>query len=214
LDGFQDAFVTKLNASGSTLAYSTFLGGTRDEHGSSIAVDGMGRAYMTGTTQSANYPTTTGAFDTSFSGASGGNSDAFVTKLNASGSALAYSTFLGKRSNEQGFGIAVDRMRRVYVTGVTNSADYPAPPGAFDRTFNGSDDAFVTKLNASGSALAYSTFLGGAGGEQGLGIAVRDSRTYVTGSTDSIDYPTTPGAFDATFNGGLADAFVTKLATD
>ena len=214
LDGFQDAFATKLNASGSTLAYSTFLGGTSSEHGSGIAVDGMGRAYMTGTTQSANYPTTTGAFDTSFSGASGGNSDAFVSKLNASGSALVYSTFLGGTVDESGRGITVDGSGRAYVAGITLSADYPTTPGAFDRTFNGGADSFVTMLNASGSALAYSTFLGGAGGEEGRGIAVRDSRTYVTGYTDSTDYPTTAGAFDRTFNGGLVDAFVTKLTTD
>src|SRR5215208_1915964 len=166
------------------LDYSTFLGGTGVDTGDSIAVRD-GRAYVTGLTQY-NYPTTPGAFDRTFDG----DVDAFVTKLNASGSALAYSTFLG--DGDIGFGIAV-RDGRAYVTGVTDSPDYPPTPGAFDRTFNGSEDAFVTKLNVSGSALAYSTFLGD--GDIGFGIAVRDGRAYVTGATRSSDFPTTPGAF-------------------
>jgi hypothetical protein len=98
------------------------------------------------------------------------------------------------------------------VTGSTNSADYPTTRGAFDRTSNGNQHAFVTKLNAAGSALAYSTFLGGTGATSGSSIAVRDGRAYVTGATSSSDYPITPGAFDRTFNGSL-DAFVTKLPT-
>jgi hypothetical protein len=136
----------------------------------------------------------------------------FVTKLNASGSALAYSTFLGGTHSESGEGIAV-REGRAYVTGNTASFDYPTTAGAFDRTLGGGSDAFVTKLNASGSALAYSTFLGGTSDDRGFGIAVRDGRAYVTGATDSADFPTTQGAFDRTFNGGLDDAFVTKLPT-
>jgi hypothetical protein len=200
--------VTKLNASGSALAYSTFLGGRRFDVGSGIAVR-EGRAYVTGTTESANYPTTPGAFDRTFNG----GIDAFVTKLNASGSALAYSTFLGGTGTDEGHGIAVDGEGRAYVTGTTESANYPTTPGAFDRTFNGFRDAFVTKLNASGSALAYSTFLGGTDLDEGAGIAVdRRGRAYVTGRTGSADYPTTPGAFDTTLNLN-GDAFVTKLPT-
>jgi hypothetical protein len=211
-NGSVDAFVTKLNASGSALAYSTFLGGTNQDRGGDIAVDRRGNAYVMGAfTESANFPTTRGAFDTTFNGGTF-TSDAFVTKLNASGSALAYSTFLGGTSNDFGSGIAV-RFGRAYVTGQTNSVDYPTTPGAFDTTLNGSDDAFVTKLNASGSALAYSTFLGGASGDFGGDIAVDGGgRAYVTGGTGSADYPTTPGAFDTSFNrSGNSDAFVTKL---
>jgi hypothetical protein len=108
----------------------------------------------------------------------------------------------------------VDGRDRTYVTGGTASADYPTTPGAFDRTLGGGEDAFVSKLNASGSALAYSTFLGRGDFEQGEGIAVDESgRAYVTGTTGSSNYPTTRGAFDRTFNGGFADAFVTKLPT-
>jgi hypothetical protein len=126
---------------------------------------------------------------------------------------LDYSTFLGGGDFEQGSGIAVDERGRAYVTGSTISADFPTTPGAFDRTLNTSQDAFVTKLNASGSALAYSTFLGGAFDDRGEGIAVREGRAYVTGNTISADYPTTPGAFDTTFNGGNTDVFVTRLPT-
>jgi hypothetical protein len=202
----EDAFVTKLKASGSALAYSTFLGGTSFDQGLGIAVR-EGEAYVTGSTSSADFPTTPGAFDTTLNGPA----DAFVTKLNRSGSALVYSTFLGGTSfGDQGLGIAV-RDDRAYVTGGTNSSDFPTTPGAFDRTLGGVRDAFVTKLNATGSALAYSTFLGGTGEDEGSDIAVLDGRAYVTGFTQSSDFPTTPGAFDTTNSG--ADAFVTKLPT-
>jgi hypothetical protein len=165
---------------------------------------------VTGSTFSADFPTTPGAFDTSFNRS--GNSDAFVTKLNASGSALEYSSFLGGVGDDHGFGIAVDGRSRAYVTGDTLSANYPTTRGAFDTTL-GRPDAFVTKFNASGSALAYSTFLGGTESDSGEDIAVDGKgRAYVTGLTNSPDYPTTRGAFDRTFNGGF-DAFVTKLPT-
>jgi hypothetical protein len=197
------------------LDYSTFLGGGAFDEGSDIAVR-FGRAYVTGETSSTDYPTTQGAFDRTFNVVN----DAFVTKLNASGSALVYSTFLGGTGGEGGLGIAVDGSGRAYVTGSTSSTDYPTTTGAFDRTFNcGAEDtdAFVTKFNAAGSALAYSTYLGGTNSDTGFGIAVRDGRAYVTGRTDSTDYPTTTGAFDTSFNGGvdfpLPDAFVTKLPT-
>jgi hypothetical protein len=125
------------------LAYSTFLGGMDDDEGRGIAVDGDGRAYVTGETLSADFPTTPGAFDRTYNF----NGDAFVTKLNASGSALAYSTFLGGTTgSEEGNGIAVDGRGRAYVTGRTNSADFPTTRGAFDTSFNGNRDAFVTKL--------------------------------------------------------------------
>jgi hypothetical protein len=113
-----------------------------------------------------------------------------------------------------GSDIAVDGRGRAYVTGNTFSADFPTTPGAFDRTFNGAEDAFVTKLNPAGSALGYSTFLGGTSFDAGRGIAVDGSgRVYVTGYTPSAEYPTTPGAFDTSFNGIDVDAFVTKLPT-
>jgi hypothetical protein len=214
-----EAFVTKLNASGSALIFSTYLGGTEFDQGMGIAVR-EGRAYVTGETasfdsSSSDFPTTPGAFDTSFNGGDINGGDVFVTKLNAAGSALAYSTFLGGTKVDQGWGIAVDGEGRAHVTGQTasfdsSSSDFPTTPGAFDTSFNGVRDAFVTKLNSSGSALIFSTFLGGTNGAGGLGIAVREGRAYVTGETSSTDFPTTPGAFDTSFNGN-GDVFVTKL---
>jgi len=210
--GLFDAFVTKLNPTGSApLVYSTYLGGTTSDQGKGIAIDGAGNAYVTGWTNSADFPITPGAFDTTANGVD----DAFVTKLNAAGSApLLYSTYLGGGGVDQGQGIAVDGGGNAYVTGLTSSTSFPITPGAFDTTHNGFDDAFVTKLNPAGSApLVYSTFLGGGGFDRGFGVAVDGGgNAYVTGETGSTNFPTTPGAFDTTFNTG-SDAFVLKLDT-
>ncbi len=208
--GLGDAFVTKLNATGSALAYSTFLGGTSYERGNGIAVDGAGMAYMTGPTTSANFPTTVGAFRTSFSGGDT-YGDGWVTRLNAAGSGLAYSTYLGGSADDYGSGVVVDGSGAAYVTGYTSSANFPTTAGAFDTTFDGDQNcAFVTKLNAAGSGLMYSTFLG-AHGVEGQSIAVDASgAAFVTGTTLTSAYPTTPGALDGSWNGG-DDAFVTKL---
>jgi hypothetical protein len=212
--GNYDAFVTKLNPTGSALVFSTYLGGSGNEFGSGIAVDGLGNAYLTGQTSSIDFPTTLGAFQTSFGGGGGINPlDAFVTKLNPLGSApLVYSTFLGGSSNDVGTGIAVDGLGNAYVTGYTGSTNFPTTPGAFQTTYGGGVDAFVTKLNPLGSApLVYSTFLGGSSGDQGRGIAVDGSgNAYVTGFTGSTNFPTTLGAFQTSY-GGNGDAFVTKL---
>lgn len=211
-EGPAPAFVTKLDPTGSALVYSTFLGGTGrfGDVGAGIAVDAAGNAYATGTTTSADYPTTPGAFDTTLNG----RFDAFVTKLNAAGSSLLYSTFLGGTADEFSNGIAVDADGNAHIVGATFSADFPTTPGAYDTTFDSPIDAFVTKLNAAGSALSYSTFLGGGGIDGGNSIALAGIRdVFVAGITDSADYPTTPGAFDTSLNGGI-DIFVTKLVLD
>src|SRR5258706_14171158 len=178
-NGGYDAFVTKLTAAGA-LAYSTFLGGSREDYSWGIAVDGSGNSYVTGQTTSSNFPTTAGAYDISHNG----NFDAFVTRLNASGG-LSYSTFLGSvpGGGETGRDIAVDSGGNIYVVGYTNSSAFPTTAGAYDTTQNGDYDVFVAKLTAAG-ALSYSTFLGGTGVDFGLGLA-RDSSNniYVTGST-------------------------------
>ncbi|MBI5293193.1 MAG: SBBP repeat-containing protein [Chloroflexi bacterium] len=205
-NGGTDAFVTKLNAGGNGLVYSTFVGGIWNDYGYAVAVDGGGNAYVTGNTNSIDFPATTGAFDTS----QNGNADAFVTKLNADGSGLVYSTFLGGSNDDIGYSLAVDESGNAYVTGETASSDFPTTPGALDTSSNGGTDAFVTKLNAAGSGLVYSTFLGGSSNDRGKAIAVDSSgNAHVTGNTSSSDFPTTPGAFDTVLNGG--DAFVTKL---
>ncbi len=209
---YRDAFVAKLNPAGSGLAYATFLGGRNSEWGYAIAVDGAGSAYVTGETQSDDFPTTPGAFDTSLDGYW---SDAFVVKLNPAGSGLAYATFLGGSDTDIGFGIALDAMGSAYVTGRTFSGNFPATPGAFDVSFNGFCDAFVVKLNPAGNGLAYATFLGGSSSssgaaDYGAAIAVDGAGSaYVTGQTNSRDFPTTPGAFDPSYNDD--DAFVAKF---
>ena len=203
-----DAFVVKLNAAGTALVYSTYLGGDGFDQGQGIAVDAEGNAYATGGTSSTNFPTTTGAFRTTF----GGRSDAFVTKLNGDGSALVYSTYLGGFSSDRGNAIAVDATGNAYVTGLTFSTNFPTTPGAVRETFGGILDAFMVKLNPAGTALVYSTFLGGSSLDEGFGIAVDTAGSaYVTGGTESPDFPTTPGAVQTGF-GGTPDAFVAKLA--
>ena len=199
------AFVTKLNASGTGLIYSTYLGGGGRDAGRGIAVDFFGNAYVTGIANSVNFPTAN-----AFQAGTRGHPDAFVTKLNPTGSALIYSTYLGGSGGDLGAGIAVDSAGNAYVTGSTSSSDFPTA-NAFQQTMGGSFDAFVTKLNADGSALLYSTYLGGSGGDGANGIAVDSSGdTYVTGGTSSNDFPTV-NALQAAYGGGLSDAFVTKL---
>ena len=203
--GLTDAFVTKLNPAGSgasDLVYSTYLGGSGSDTGFGIALGASGNAYVTGSTDSANFPTTAGAFT------SGGNGDAFVTKLNPAGAGLDFSTYLGGTGSDEGLAIAVDASGNAYVTGDTDSSNFPTTGGVFQTAFGGTGDAFVTKFSSTG-ALSYSTYLGGNGTDQGNGIAVDTSgNAYVTGFTGSTNFPTTTGAFPT---GGGGDAFVTAL---
>ncbi|MEW6741723.1 MAG: SBBP repeat-containing protein [Planctomycetota bacterium] len=209
-NGYTDAFVAKLSASGSSLLYGTFLGGSNYDNGYAIAVDSSGAALVTGYTYSSNFPTTPGAYDTTFNGYY--SSDAFVAKLSASGSTLLYGTFLGGSSDDAGCAIAVDSSGAALVTGETYSSNFPTTPGAYDTTFSGGTDAFVVKLSASGSSLLYGTFLGGSDWDYGYAIAVDSSgAALVTGETFSSNFPTTPGAYDTTFN-GYYDVFVAKLS--
>jgi hypothetical protein len=222
--GIQDAFLAKLNASGSALIYSTYLGGSNFDSGSAIAVDSSGNAYVTGNTNSSDFPTSN-AVQPVFGGTGLGTflePDAFIAKLNPSGSALVYSTYLGGNNLDSGNGIAVDSNGNAYVTGVTFSTNFPVvnalqrlPGGASFDCSTGSPvpctiDAFVAKLNPSGSALVYSTYLGGSGDDQGSGIAVDSSgNVYVTGRTNSHDFPTANASQAA--NAGGEDAFVAKI---
>jgi Beta-propeller repeat len=218
--GIGHPFATKLNPAGSALFYSTFLGGKaqsipQSDQGAAIAVDGDGNAYVTGRTESPTFPTTPGAFQHTDPDPAPGHSDAFVTKLNPTGSALVYSTYLGGSGDDQGRGVAVDWKGHAYITGLTDSRHFPTTPDAFQPTDPdpGNSHAFVTKLNPAGSALVYSTYLGGTGLDEGEAIAVDgDGNAYVTGATWSDNFPTTPGAFQPTDpDPGSGDAFVTKL---
>jgi YVTN family beta-propeller protein len=200
---YYDDFVVKLNPDGSALEYSTYLAGTDWDEAWDIAVDSAGNAYVTGYTASTDFPTTPGAFQTDFH-------HAFIIKLNPTGSDLVYGTFLGGSGTELGRGIAVDEAGHAYVTGDTTSSNFPTTPGAFQTTPPGGTDAFVVKLNPAGSALVYSTYLGGSDGDNGNGITIDSlGRAYVAGSTGSADFPTTPNAFQTIISDG--DAFVVKL---
>ncbi|MEP7290088.1 MAG: SBBP repeat-containing protein [Chloroflexota bacterium] len=206
-NGVGDVFVVKLNTAGTGLVYSTYLSGGNDAP-SAIAVDSSGSVYVTGHTSSTDFPTTVGAFQTIF----GGSNDAFATKLNTTGTALIYSTFLGGSGEDIGTAIAVNSTGNAYITGYTYSPTFPTTPGAFQTTFNGVNDVFVVKLNAAGTGLAYSTFLGGNNIDSSSGIAVDGGGSaYVTGSTNSVNFPTTAGAFQTIYSGGVADVFVAKL---
>jgi hypothetical protein len=212
-DSVQDAFVAKLSPSGSSLVYSTCLGGSGYDEAFGIAIDWAGRAHVAGSTKSSNFPATPGTFDTSYSASSGNPEDAFVTKFDTTGSAVHYSTYLGGSGRDIATGIALDGAGNAYLTGTTTSTNFPTTPGAFDRVLS-NYDVFVTKFTAAGSAVYYSTYLGGSASDLGYSIAVDGSGyAYVTGYTTSTNFPVTPSAFDLGYSGGSFDAFVTKLST-
>ena len=218
--GSNDVFVTKLTASGNALVYSTYLGGTvnsrvtgsGDDQGKGIAVDASGNVYVAGLTSSTDFPVA-GTLRPTYGG---GTFDAFVFKLNPTGATLVYSAYLGGSLEDQGNGVAIDTAGNAYVTGYTVSTNFPTVTPFQATNAGGAFDAFVTKVNAAGTAFSYSTYLGGNSGDEGNGIAVDTSgNAYVTGSTPSTNFPTA-NAFQPS-NSGMerwgqsTDAFVTKL---
>lgn len=225
------AFVAKINPEGAALVYSTWLGGNGTEEGYGIAVDSSGCAYVTGSTNSKNFPATANAFQTTSPDSnSSNNSSAFVTKLSADGSALVYSTYLGGSNapvtsrGDWGQAIAIDSAGNAYVTGRAASTNFPASANAFQTTNHSVyTNAFVTKLNVDASAVLYSTYLGGSGGQDDLdsdfatAIALNDSgEAYVTGLTWSTDFPTTINSLQPADPGnrGSIEAFVTRISVD
>jgi len=220
--GATTAFVTKFSSDGSALVYSTYLGGTRHDVGTGIAVDSSGNAYVTGYTYSTDFPVTPNAFQGT-NHVTGSGSTVFVTKFNAAGSALVYSTYLGGTRGDSGAGIAIDSSGHAYVTGQSDSVDFPTTPNAFQATNHsaasgGTADAFVTELSTDGSALVYSTYLGGSFSDSGYGIAVNDSgNAFVVGSTLSTDFPTA-NPIQASNHGGrpgqCSNVFVTEFNAD
>jgi len=211
--GNQDAFITKLAPSGKTLIYSTYLGGTGGaagsmEAGTGIAVDATGAAYVTGSTNSANFPVTAGVVQAAYLG---GGSDAFVAKLNPAGNALVYSTYLGGSSVDYGGGIAVDFLGNAYVDGYTASSDFLSLRG-FQAGNAGSYDTFVAKLNPAGAAVVWSTYLGGTGSDAGYALAADAlGNAYVAGLTQSNDFPLLSPVQN--FDGGSYGGFVSKVSS-
>jgi MYXO-CTERM domain-containing protein len=215
--GGSDAYVTKLAADGATVVYSTYIGGTGQDSGTSIAVDAGGHAFITGNTSSTNFPATTGAFQTSMRGAA----DTFVVELAPAGDTFVYATYLGgNNDNDYAGAIAIDAAGNAYVTGRTQSATWPTTTGALLTTKCATmatyDCAYVSKVAAGGASLAYSTFLGAADGSTGAAIAVDTAGSaYVTGRVPvSVNaagrFPTTTGAFQTTCPIGV-HGYVAKL---
>jgi hypothetical protein len=213
--GAADGFVARLSASTGALVYATFVGASWDDYPRGVAVDANNCAFVAGFTNSVDFPTTAGVVKTTRSPGLYDGADGFVTKLNASGSGAVYSTLIGTNSaTDEVMAIALDPSGLATVTGWTTSGGFPTTANAFDRTLSNGHEAFVSRLNAAANGYVFSTFLGGAGLDEGYGIAVDAAgATYVTGLTTSADFPTTAGAPQCALGAvGYYDAFATKLS--
>ncbi|MFI5151028.1 MAG: PKD domain-containing protein [Bacteroidia bacterium] len=207
--GAWDGYVTKFNPSGTAMIYSTYLSGPGNDwmRTASLRVDGAGMAYVNGITE-AGFPVTPGAYQT----VCAGNSDAFVTKLNATGTGLLYSTFIGSPGNDGGFGMYLNKSSgEVSLTGYCE-AGFPTTPCAYNRTYNGNTDAFFLRLNAAGSNLLYSTYIGGSQYDLGGGVVCNIDTAYIVGQTKSLNFPVTSSAFQQNYGGGTNDVFLLKLS--
>lgn len=207
LRGARDAFITKMNAAGTSLLFSTYLGGNGNDYGNGIALDASNNVYVTGSTESQSgawsFPVTSGTVQVT---SGGGISDAYVARFNSLGSRI-YATYLGGGGAESGKAIAVTSTGSAHVTGTTSSANFITTSLAKQTFAQGGEDAFVVQLNTAFSSRTYSTYLGGSGTDRGSSISVDSSgNAYVVGSTNSANFPTTVYAA-----GGLFDAFVTKF---
>ena len=215
--GSSDVFVTKFAPSGTSLEFSTYLGGTSADLGQAIAVDGSGNVYVSGYTYSTNFP-----IQNAIQSTHGGVVDAFVTEIAATGASLLFSTYLGGSEVDRAFGMAVDSIGSVYITGDTLSPNFPITANAFQTNNKGEGDVFVTKLSPGGVSRVFSTLVGGGGTEQATALAIDSAgNAFVTGFTRSPDFPTLNpfqkilGLFGAGSCGGTTctDAFALKLLT-
>jgi hypothetical protein len=207
--GGYDGFITKLNADGDSLIFSTFLGGNNYETISDIALDNNKNIYIVGSTESNNYPVTLNGYQQTFQG---GLNDVIISKISPNGNTLLYSTYLGGTDLESGTGIAVDMLENIYITGYTYSSDFPSTSNALQNNFNGGNvDIFISKINNSGS-LTYSSFFGGNNDETSSEIIIDTQNTiYITGGTNSTNFPITSNAYQASLTGVNNDAFILKI---
>jgi hypothetical protein len=213
--GGGDGFIAKLGPTGSTIIYSSYLGGSAADSVQAVAIDSSGNAYLTGSTQSSDFPTDN-PLQIGNDGCSTVNnllsctSDVFVTKVAPSGASMVYSTYLGGSDADVGEGIAVDSSGIVYIAGYTFSTDFPTQ-NAFQSSNRGSVDAFLTALDANGANLVFSTYFGGSGVDRAFGLALdATGNIYLAGDSNSTDFPTSVNAFQPT-NKGQGDAFVCKF---
>lgn len=205
-NGGTDVFVAQFDAMGENLVYSTYLGGSEDDVANGGDLNAAGEIHLTGYTTSANFPTTLSAIDTTYDN----REDAFVLKFNGDASALAYSTFLGGSLDDIGSALVLDSNGQATIIGTTRSSSFPTTPGSYNPTYTSATEVFVSRINETGDALVYSTFLSGSGLESGLGLALgSDDSAYLTGYCVN-GWPTTADAYDDTWNGGR-DIFVTQL---
>jgi hypothetical protein len=214
-DGLGDIFITRLNATGTALIYSTLLGGDGSEYGSTQFLP-SGEVLVTGSTSSTDFPTTSGAYDRTYGGGInrygfGPADDIFLTKLNSTGGAV-FSTYLGGTGDDRA-NVINDGANGFILQGTTRCTNFPTTTGAFDRTYGGDDDLILCKLNATGSALEFSTFFGGSGEDVGYFYLTEAGYILGSGNTPSEDFPTTTNAYDRIYNGGFKDAWVAKFST-
>lgn len=226
LAGEYDVFITKLGPEGRNLIYSTYLGGKHDDFGQDITVDEDGKAYITGITRSSDYPVSSRAYDRTYNDTtlSKDRGDCFLSKVNETGTQLEYSSFFGGRHTDGSYGIAIDSAKNMYFAGISKSSDYPVTDNAYQKNYYGNEaeakghgDIIVTKINPLGDSLMYSTYIGGESTDRAFDLVLdRAYNALMTGSTASEKFPTTKNAYDRTWNDSLtaSDVFVAKLSAD
>lgn len=212
--GDLDGFIMKINCTANTRVYSTFIGGTSSDTAQDVLIKENGELAICGGTKSLNFPTTSGAYDTS----SNGDNDAFAMIFNITSSSIIMSSFIGGSSADYGYEIALDDQENIFITGHVFSTDFPTSPNAFDKSLGGGAggrDGFVTKLNKTGSSIIYSTYIGGDASTDYIYALDVDSRgnAYISGLGNSNNYPVTQGAYDTTHN-GAGDIIATRLSAN
>ena len=207
--GQVDAFVAKLNPQGSDLIYATFLGGGAQDLAADLRLDDANRAYVIGSTDGEGFPVTEGVLQSTY----GGQFDTFVSKLDPAGATLVYSTLFGGNGSEIPADLELNAQGEVHIAGIASSTDFPGTPGAYQEAIvAGTFDAFVAKFNAAGTEVEYLSFLGGSGRDEASGLSLDSlNNVWLSGGTDSNDFPTTEEAPNPNYLGGDSDGFLARL---